>query len=113
MKRTLALLVVILLTMAGAACESWMSPSAPSKAPVVTLFTTDTPSIKVGATVNLRWDVDGNATTEVRIDPFVGNGLPLNGNTSLPLTSTTTFTLNARTPSGAAAQRTLTIIVSP
>jgi hypothetical protein len=91
--------------------KSVTAPSNPLDAPVISFFSADALSVKVGASVILRWDVSGT-TADVRIDPMVGN-VPLVGSATLILSATTTFTLNARAVSGASAQRVLTVVVTP
>jgi hypothetical protein len=88
-----------------------LNPTAPTDSPIITQFTADALSVKTGTPATLRWDVAGTGI-DVRIDPAVGN-VPQTGSTSVILTATTTFTLNARAKSGASSQRTLTIVVTP
>lgn len=110
MKRLILVLAVLVLPLTMA-CNG-KTPTSPGNEPTITTFSADALTVKVGTTITLRWDVTP-ATADVRIDPFVGN-VPVVGSTSLILTGTTTFVLNARASlTGAAAQRVLTIVVTP
>jgi len=111
MKRLSITCMVIAAILILTACDKVKSPAGPSGTPIITTFSADVLTIKTGNTVTLRWDVSGE-NTQVRIDPMVGN-VPSTGSTSLILTATTVFTLNARAPNGLSAQRSLTVIVTP
>jgi len=112
MKRHLSVLLIVAIAVATlSACDSFKSAAGPTDTPIITTFAADSLSIKIGTAATLRWDVSGG-DVQVRIDPLVGN-VPSTGSTQLVLTVTTTFTLNARAPSGASVQRVLTIVVTP
>ena len=104
----LSLLVCVALV--GSACSK--NPVGPSDTPTITTFTADSLSVKAGTAVTLRWDVTPS-TAEVRVDPSIGN-VPVLGSATVILNATTTFTLNARSPTtGSAVQRVLTVVVTP
>lgn len=109
MKFIASLLLVAAVALAAASCEAKL-PTTPDT-PIITLFSADALSVKTGTPVTLRWDV-ATQNADVRIDPMVGN-VPVVGSTAIVLTATTTFTLNARSPAGASAQRVLTIVITP
>jgi hypothetical protein len=108
MTRTLSAIVLVLVALVAVSC-GLKNPLAPD-VPIVTLFTAEPFTVKLGTPTTLRWDVsDGDA--EVRIDPGVGN-VPTTGSAVLTPVVTTTFTLNARNRGGS-VQRVLTVVVTP
>ena len=121
-KYALVLLSAVLLS----ACDFSMpitntnNPTAPTTvtptpvpvvAPVINYFTSDTMSVRVGATVVVRWDITGTPPVDVTITPTVGS-VPQTGVAQFVATVTTTYTLTAKNPAGIVT-RTLTITVTP
>lgn len=107
-----SLFAVLVCVLALSACQGKTpTVNVSLDPPIISTFTAEPMTIKVGATVTLRWDVAG-ANVEVRIDPAVGNVANV-GSVTLAPTVSTTYTLNARFSSGASAQRVLTVVVTP
>jgi len=104
MLRRLAILFVIgcALVSLAAAC----SPTAPTAAPIVSLFAADNSRIAVNTPTTLRWDVIGKDVV-CRIDPALGN-VPAAGSAEVRPTATTTYTL-ACTNVGGTVTRSATI----
>jgi hypothetical protein len=91
-------LLLISLLFLGA-CDQLTKPSN-----LLTIeFTADSYSITTGGSTTLRWNVTPK-TADVRIDPNVGNGLPVQGNRLVSPTVSTTYTLNARVGNTTAQQ---------
>jgi len=78
-------------------------------APVVNSFTSSPSTVTSGKSSQLSWDVSSYATN-VSIDHGVGSSLPVNGNTTVNPTQTTTYTINATNAAGSAT-RSVTVFV--
>jgi hypothetical protein len=119
-------LIIAVAVVGLAACDFSMpitntnNPTAPTTitptpvpivAPVINYFTSDTMSVRVGATVVVRWDITGTPPVDVTITPTVG-AVPQSGVAQFVASVTTTYTLTAKNSAGLVT-RTLTITVTP
>lgn len=119
MKRAVAILLIVVAAVWASACggDTPAVPTAPtskaSAAPVLTYFYSDKPSVSVMQPCTaLRWDVTGDATIRVRIEPTVGDGLPVNGFRTVCPAIGTTYTLTATDAKGRKASGMISIFLS-
>ena len=121
MKRALAILLVVVAAALAGACgdDASVVATAPTPtptvtaAPVVTYFYSDQAKVSVSVPCTaLRWDVTGDAATRVRIEPSIGDGMPMNGMRTVCPSVGTTYTLTATDSQGRKAYGTTTIYLS-
>lgn len=121
MRRALAILLVVLAAALAGACgdeATVVNPAAPSPgpgvsaAPVLTYFYSDLPGVNYNQPCTaIRWDVQGDPGTRVRIEPTIGDGLPTNGFRTVCPAVGTTYTLTATDPQGRRATGTTTVLL--
>src|SRR5438045_130375 len=78
-------------------------------APVIQFFESEPRSVKRGESASLRWNVKN--ASYVHITPYVGN-VSTDGNRSVSPSTTTTYTLSARTDSSSVDDETASVVVN-
>ncbi len=108
MKKLIPLLLLVVMCTAG--CDlTGLTVTTTTESPVISSFEADPPTITVGGSATLKWNVSG--ATKVSIDQGIGS-VALSGSRAVMPSATTVYTLTATNASGATVPATAQVIVT-